>query len=352
MSDLRSALRLLSTLSLGLCAACSSPHVAKPPPGVVVFTGMCDASGAVPISRNTFAVANDEDNAIRVYDADRGGAPLRTVDLSQPLKLLPKRAGKPPPESDIEAGTIVGELAFWLTSHGRSASGKLKPERHRFFATKVAQAGASSALVGQSYDRLLDDLLAEPAFAAFGLAEASERAPKSQGGLNIEGMTARGDGSLIIGFRSPVPRGRALIAPLLNPEAVVSRGERSRFGAPITLDLDGLGIRGLSTWRGSYLILAGAEDSEATTRLYQWDGVSAPKRLPVDLSSFNAEGFVSVDERGEVLLLSDDGTVEIDGKECKRLADAARMRFRGLWLSSDKLSPQRSGAKEEPASPR
>ena len=36
--------------------------------------------------------------------------------------------------------------------------------------------------------------------------------------------------------------------------------------------------------------------------------------------------------RDEILLLSDDGTVEIDGKECKRLDDPDRKRFRGRWI--------------------
>src|ERR1041384_1457792 len=46
----------------------------------LTFTGMCDASGAVPLDDHLFAVADDEDNVLRVYDADRGGSPLGAAD--------------------------------------------------------------------------------------------------------------------------------------------------------------------------------------------------------------------------------------------------------------------------------
>src|SRR4051812_31397526 len=42
----------------------------------VSFVGACDASGAVPIDERHFAVADDEDNVIRVYDAVAGGKPV------------------------------------------------------------------------------------------------------------------------------------------------------------------------------------------------------------------------------------------------------------------------------------
>jgi hypothetical protein len=48
---------------------------------VVVFEGMCDASGAIPIDERRFAIADDEENEIRVYDAERGGPPLAAVPL-------------------------------------------------------------------------------------------------------------------------------------------------------------------------------------------------------------------------------------------------------------------------------
>ncbi|CAM3424024.1 DUF3616 domain-containing protein [Corallococcus sp. ZKHCc1 1396] len=312
--------------------ALASPPPAVRPEGTVVFEGSCDASGAVELGEGLFVVADDEDNILRLYDARAGGRPLKTVDLSPSLELPVK---KKPPETDIEAGSRLGDLAFWLTSHGRNSSGKKQPARLRFFATSAADA-EHVQLIGQPYTRLLEDLLAEPRLAPYGLADAEPLPPKQAGGLNIEGLTAMLDApGMLIGFRSPLTQGKALVVPLLNPEQVVREGVSARFGAPRLLDLGGLGIRSLSSWRGRYLIMAGATASEARSRLFTWKGGDDPP-VPVDavdLSRLNPEAFFTPDTSDEVLLLSDDGTVSLDGVECKRQKDPALKRFRGVWTA-------------------
>lgn len=298
----------------------------------IVFEGGCDASGAVSLGGGLFVVGDDEDNVLRLYDGRRGGPPLSSVDLSPVLELPLK---KKPPEADIEAATGLDSLAFWLSSHGRTSSGREAPSRFRFFATTVPLEGEELRLVGRPYTRMLEDLLAAPQLASLGLAEAATRAPKASGGLNIEGMTAMPDGrSFLIGFRSPKPEGRALVVPLLNPKELVEQGAAARFGAPVLLDLQGLGIRSLSWWRGRYLIVGGAVASEAPSRLFTWrGGDDTPVAIDqVDWSALNPEAFVSPEEEEEILVLSDDGAVPIDGVECKRLKDPARKRFRGVWL--------------------
>lgn len=312
------------------CAARGVSSVTADSRPFVVFEGMCDASGAVALGGDLFVVGDDEDNILRVYDARRGGPPLKRVDLSPDLELPAK---KKPPEADIEAATGLGSLSFWLTSHGRNSAGKKQESRLRFFATEETDGGPK--VVGHPYAHLLDDLLADPRLAPFGLTKAETLPPKSQGGLNIEGMTAMADGrSLLIGFRSPVPEGRALVVPVLNPVDVVREGARARLGEPRLLDLGGLGIRSLSWWRGRYLIISGATASEATPRLFTWrGGDDAPVPVTeVDLTGLNPEAFFTPEQADEILLLSDDGTVQVDGVECKRLKHPAQKRFRGLWV--------------------
>ena len=297
----------------------------------VVFEGTCDASGAVPLGGGLLVVADDEDNVLRVYDARTGGAPLRSVNLSPSLGLEQK---KRPPEVDIEAATRFGELALWMGSHGRSSSGKPQPSRLRFFATTAPANGEGITLVGTPTSRLLEDLLADPRYARFGLQQASELPPKTVGGLNIEGMTAMADGGgVLIGFRSPVPEGRALLVPLLNPREL-AQGEPARFGDPMQLDLQGLGIRSLSWWRGRYLIIAGGTAGEAVSRLFSWKGgAEAPVPVPgVDLSGLNPEAFFTDEAQEEVLVISDDGSRVRGGVECKRLKDAAQKHFRAVWV--------------------
>jgi hypothetical protein len=168
------------------------------------------------------------------------------------------------------------------------------------------------------------------------LQAASQLPPKQAGALNIEGMTARPDGrSVIIGFRNPLPQGKALVLPLLNPLEMIEAGQAARLGAPQLLDLEGKGIRSISSWRGRYLLIGGGVADETPSRLYTWDGKSDRPRpvTSVPLDDFNPEGFASFEDRPQVLLLSDDGTREIDGQPCKRLKDPTRKRFRGRWVT-------------------
>ncbi len=309
---------------------------------LVHFEGACDASGAVPLDDRRFAVADDEDSVLRIYDADRGGAPLYTVDVSggldlakKPQKPKKKPAKKPKrrklPETDIEAATAVGERAYWITSHARTKSGKRDPARFRFFATKLPRQQGPHAPLGTAYAGLVDDMLADPRLDALGLEQAAERSP-TEGGLNIEGMTATPEGKLLVGLRQPVPQGRAVVLTLENPDAIL-HGEKARFGPPHLLDLAGLGVRALSWWRGSYLVVAGPGAPGPASRLYRWDGAGAPTQLSdVRFDALNPEGFFTPEARDTILVLSDDGTVLVDGVPCKELESPERKRFRGLWL--------------------
>jgi hypothetical protein len=329
-------------VAVGSPPAPPGPPGPQPPPlsttlaldGEVIFEGMCDASGAVELDPHTFMVADDEDNVLRVYDADRGGPPLAAVDVSSGVGVAPRGKKRPrTPELDLEAATRIGDRAYWLTSHGRNSKGRLRPERLRFFATTLPPAprAAAEVTVVASTERLLDTLLADERYAALGLAAAAERAPKAEGGLNLEGMTASPDGALLLGFRSPVPDGLAILVPIAEPERALA-GEAGAVGPPVRLDLGGLGVRALTWWRGQYLIVAGHHDSRGPSRLYAWDGKGAPTLLDVELAGYNPEGTFSPDVADRLMLLSDDGTVETDGVPCKELAEHGQRHFRGVWL--------------------
>ncbi len=294
----------------------------------VTFEGACDASGAVPIDARHFAVADDEDNVIRVYDAFSGGRPVQRTNLSPRLAL--QRKG----ESDIEAATSVNGKAFWLSSHARNKKGAVDPNRSLLITTELPALDQRIELRGQVYRRLLDDLQQTPELARYELARAAELGPREPGGLNLEGLTATPEGALLIGFRSPVPGGKALIVPLLNPEEASNAGPL-RFGAPLELELSGLGIRSLSHWRGQYLIAAGPSgDGDGPRRLYRWRGPGTQPVLAVEreLGDANPEAFFTAEDNGEILVLSDDGARRIGGKACKKLGKKGRKSFRGLWL--------------------
>lgn len=310
----------------------SAPAAASPLAGqrVVTFVGMCDASGAVPIDARYFAVADDESNVLRVYDSEKGGPPVDSADMTPLLHMKKKKK----PEADLEAATQLGHVALWIGSHARTKKGKSHPDRLRFFATSMPQRdGDHMKLEGVPYSGLLDDLLREPRLARFDLAQAAERAPQAEGGLNIEGMTATPGGGVLLGFRNPVPKGKALLIELLNPLDPID-GKPAQFGEPILVDLGGLGVRSLSYWHGRYVIAAGHYEHGAVSRLYTWKGDGSPVEpmATPSFEDFNPEGFFTPEERDEIMVLSDDGSRDVDGERCKDLEDAGEMTFRGLWL--------------------
>src|SRR5688572_9239885 len=117
---------------------------------VVEFTGTCDASGAVPIDARRFAIAGDEDNVLRIYDAEDGGPPVDSIDVSAELGLNGKN-----PEADLEAATRLGDRALWISSHARTKKATVDPDRFRFFATNLPRPGAAVNVSGVAYRDLL-----------------------------------------------------------------------------------------------------------------------------------------------------------------------------------------------------
>src|SRR5260221_3235068 len=132
------------------------------------YYGMCDASAAVALNKDLFAVANDEDNSIRVYRTHEPGLPVRSFNLSLFLGVEGKRL-----ESDLEGAAWLGDRIFWITSHGRNHEGKYRRNRHYFFATTWNEAATQLVPVGQPYQHLLRDMTRDPRLKPFKLAAAS-----------------------------------------------------------------------------------------------------------------------------------------------------------------------------------
>lgn len=292
------------------------------------YTHTCDASAAVALDADRFVVANDEDNVLRIYRRSQPGPPVSTLDVSSFLRLIKKGA-----EADLEGAARVGDRIYWISSHGLPASGKASPDRHRLFATDIRVTKSEPALVpvGQPYVTLVRDLIREPRLSRFKLARAAATDPRKAGTLDIEGLAATPHGHLLIGFRTPIPQGKALVIPLLNPASVVA-GKPPSFGEAILLDLDGLGIRGFDFHDGQYWIIAGHHDNKTPARLYRWAGGAAvPEwQREVNLAGFNPEALFFPEDTaaGTFFIISDDGGVSIGGSACKDLKDANLKRFR------------------------
>jgi Protein of unknown function (DUF3616) len=299
---------------------------------IIEYPEMCDPSAAVAITGTLFIVASDEDNLLRVYMRETSAPPQR-FDLNSFL-----RPDEDFPEADIEGGTRIGDHIFWIASHGRNQQGKLRPSRHRLFATKVAVDGnrVTVSPVGLPYTKLVEDLAQAPALRKYDLESASRKAPEAEGGLNIEGLVSTPKGTLMIGFRNPIPGGKALIVPLDNPQQTID-GEQARLGSPIELALNGQGIRSMEYRenQGRYLIVAGPYNDDGKVALFSWSGKrsEAAELMPEGrFGDLNPEAmFVYPGDPTAVQFLSDDGGRKLNGKSCKQMA-RAEQRFRGFSL--------------------
>ncbi|MEO6277065.1 DUF3616 domain-containing protein [Roseateles sp.] len=282
------------------------------------YEGLCDASAGVALDARHFVVADDEHNKLSVYQR---GEPKRVGQVD--LKFL--KADK---EADLEGAAQVGQRIYWIGSHARNSSGEVRKDRHRFFATEIV--GTTVEPVGKPYTALLADLLAAPALAPLKLADAAGRAAEAEGGLNIEGLAAAADGSLLIGLRNPIPLGKAVVVPLLNPAELVDGKGPARFGAVIRLDLGGRGVRSIERVGAGYLIAAGPAADTGTFALFRWSGkaAEAPSPVQLDLNALRPEALFAWPD-GHVTLLSDDGGVMVGKKACKD-ADKAKRSFRTL----------------------
>lgn len=213
---------------------------------------------------------------------------------------------------DLEALALgpAGQV-YALTSHSRAGSGEVKKARDKLVRFRVADGRMAAA-------GLVREL--RPALAAAHpvLAEAAEILEvKARGGLNIEALEFGPDGRLLVGLRSPLLAGRALIACVENPAAMFDADEPPRISPDlITLDLDGCGIRGMA-WvpgLGAYLLISGpVARQQVPFRLWFWSGQPGDKARRVRAgarSGFeHAEGVTPalIDGQPRIVVVSDDG---------------------------------------------
>ena len=294
--------------------------------------GICDGSAGVALSGGHLVVANDENNDLSIYQSDTGSVPVAKVPLSATLGS----GGRPNREADIEGASTIGDTAYWITSHASTKRGAPIVDRHRFFATVEQRTGSIPVVrpAGRVFGGLASALVGDTALARYGIAEASRR-PEEAGGLNVEGLAATPDRRLLIGFRSPVPEGRALVVPIENPADVIFRDRPPRLGRAMTLALDGRGIRSIEYVPAmrAYVLVAGSANGGRDFALYRWSGSAADAPLlleGVPLRGLSPEGIVVESAHPDrLLLLSDDGGRRIGGRDCKDTDDSRKF-FRSV----------------------
>jgi hypothetical protein len=148
----------------------------------VLFEGAVDGSAGADVGGGFFVGATDEDDEFRLYDV-KGGPSLKTLDVGVDAAVKSALGLQEIKECDLEGAAKIGDLIFWIGSHGRDQLAKEKKERQVLFATKLSGVGKDAKLeiAGKVYTQLIDDLLQDSALAPFDLAKATTRAPKDEG---------------------------------------------------------------------------------------------------------------------------------------------------------------------------
>jgi hypothetical protein len=324
-SNSTAALLLSVVLTFGLCV------LEIKGADIVQFSGISDGSAGVILGSEKagykLLIADDEDANLRIYPLS-GGPPEKIISIKEEMSDI-----KGKKEFDLEGSARVGNTVYWISSHGRNSKGKQQLSRHVFFATRVDDATLSVNVIGKPFQGLLGAIASEPELREFQLEKSALLEPKKPNGFNIEGLAATPEGALLIGFRNPIPEGKALLVPLKNPEEVIN-GIKPVFGKPITLDLGRLGIRDICYSENGYLIIAGPYD-KGNCKLYSWDG--KPQNAPVEVlksfpPGFSAEIIFSFPEKTDKkwFAVSDDGSKLVNGVENKKLPLSQRT-FRGMW---------------------
>jgi hypothetical protein len=302
----------------------------------VLFEGAVDGSAAANVGDGFFVGATDENNVLRLYS---------TTDGAKVKELLPLKFGFPLSkngkirEYDLEGAARIGDLIYWIGSHGRNSDGEVCEERQVVFATKLSGSGENTTLElvdGGPYKNLLSNFKADIVLADLKLGDAigekkidPTKAPKKPGAISIESLCADHE-RLLIGFRNPQIGGKALVIPLLNPEAVARGRGPGKFHKPILLDLGGLGVRDMVAWNDGFLIIAGDFEDRfkpgaKPSRLFSWKPGTDPQDTGVDFRDLNPEAIVIMGQgdNARILILSDDG---------KYPCRANKNVFRGVWL--------------------
>jgi len=221
-------------------------------------------------------------------------------------------------------------FAYGITSHSRDDDGDERKSREKLVRFRVDGERVVDPKVVAGLKQALTMRHAVLA------AAAQVREVKANGGLNIEALEISPDQKrLLIGFRSPLRDGRALIASVENPSAIFESDEAPRVAVVLDeLDLGGNGIRGLYyvPALGDYLVIGGPTSREPSNfDLWRWSGEqdapARPVRVPGLRSFEKAEGVSPAVIGGmeRIIIVSDDGNRDAGRFASYLLCDPAQL---------------------------
>ena len=282
----------------------------KVAPAFQPLTGVHEPSAILQLPDGRFLVVEDEQShPLSLVTIDAAGG-VETVALKAGLLQMFSDFWR---LDDLE-GLALDRAGFVyaITSHSRDDDGDEKKSRERLVRFRIDGHKVVDTKVVEGLKSTLTER--HPVLAA----AARMQDVKGGGGLNIEALEISPDQKrLLIGFRSPVHDGRALVASVENPSGIFESDEAPRVAAVLEeLDLGGHGIRGLSyvPALGAYLVIGGPVSRErAKFDLWLWSGHRGAPARRVTVAGLRslerAEGVCPavIDGEQRVMIVSDDG---------------------------------------------
>lgn len=268
------------------------------------FYNIFEPSGAATMPDGKVLIVEDEssENAVKLIEVEADGDVVEIGNLYLPKKI--KKIFKKQIE-DIEAMSSDGNIVYAITSHSLSRSNKVRASREKIMMFKYEDG----AIVDfHDYGDLKKDLYKE--FSSF-----FETTLFSMNDINIEGLSFEDvTKTLLVGFRSPVVDGKAILVPIKNPQEIFLKGEKPEFAKPISINLHGLGIRDITfdAQKDGFWIIAGSSNNrDAAFQLWYLDRktleVSLVKNHP-DIGY--GEGITLINQNSNVpslLIVQDNG---------------------------------------------
>lgn len=303
----------------------------------IALTGIYEPSAIQQVPDGRFLVVEDEkENPLSLVTI----RPDRTSS-SIPLVTQPQDAGSALSKlDDLEAITADSAgFIYVITSHSRNSEGMEKKSREKLIRFRLEGEHAVAPMLVTNLKAAM--VAAHPVLAA--AAEVLDA--KAEAGFNIEALEMTPDGQrLLVGFRSPLLDGHALIAAIENPTEMFDAGMAPRISPRMDmLDLDGQGIRGMSYIPGlaGYLVIGGPVGKQpAQFRLWFWSGRTndPPRCVTVPgLPGFErAEGIspASIDGQQGIVMVSDDGSREERRSARFLLLDPGELRIASAEIGS------------------
>lgn len=280
------------------------------PPAFQPLTGIYEPSAIQQLPDGRFLVVEDEKRHPFSLIAIGADGSVDSTELTAGLFQIFSDFWK---LDDLE-GLALDRAGFVyaITSHSRDDDGDEKKSRERLVRFRIEGSRVAGPKVVDGLKRALTAKYPELA------AAAKIRDVKAGGGLNIEALEISPDQQrLLIGFRSPLRDGRAIIASVENPSGLFEADDVPRLAADLDeLDLGGHGIRGLSYVPsiGEYLVISGPVSREpGQFALWRWNGQQggAARRVTVPgLQGLERAEGVSpavIDGVVRIIIVSDDG---------------------------------------------